>query len=149
MEIQGTIIKVLPIREGTSARGPWKSQDYVLETEEQYPKRFVFNAFGGDRIEQFGIKENEKLKVYFDIDAHEFNERWYNTVRAWKVERIGEEIPEAQPDGGTIISGPQQPAPFPQQPAPFPPQPAPFPQQPAPFPPQPESEGGSDDDLPF
>ncbi len=126
MEIEGIIIKVLPAKEGTSARGPWKSQDYVIQTEEQYPKRCVFNVFGSDRIQQFEIKENEKLKVSFDIDAHEFNERWYNTVRAWKVERVGEQIMGPQPESGTVIPGPQ----------------------PAPFPPQPEA-GGSDDDLPF
>ena len=30
MELQGKIIAVLAPREGTSARGPWKSQEYVI-----------------------------------------------------------------------------------------------------------------------
>lgn len=89
MEIQGIILAVLPPREGTSDRGPWKSQEYVIETHEQYPKKMVFNVFGADRIEQFSIKLNEEVKVSFDIDAHEYNGRWFNSIRAWSVQRVG------------------------------------------------------------
>ena len=47
MEIEGKIIVVLPAREGVSARGTqWKSQDYVIETHEAYPKKCCFNVFG-------------------------------------------------------------------------------------------------------
>ena len=89
MEIQGIIIAVLPPREGTSNRGPWKSQEYVIETHEQYPKKMVFNVFGADRIEQFSIKLNEEVKVSFGIDAHEYNGRWFNSILAWSVQRVG------------------------------------------------------------
>ena len=67
MELQGKIIAVLPAREGTSARGPWKSQEYVIETHDQYPKKMVFNVFGADRIDQFAIKTGEEIIVSFDI----------------------------------------------------------------------------------
>lgn len=40
MELQGRVIVVMEPREGTSARGPWKSQQYVIETHDQYPKRW-------------------------------------------------------------------------------------------------------------
>lgn len=89
MDLQGRVIAVLPPREGTSDRGPWKSQEYVIETHEQYPKKMVFNVFGADRIEQFSIKLNEEVKVSFDIDAHEYNGRWFNSIRAWSVQRMG------------------------------------------------------------
>ena len=68
MDLQGKVIAVLPAREGTSARGPWKSQEYVIETHDQYPKKMVFNVFGADRIEQFAIKAGDELNVSFDID---------------------------------------------------------------------------------
>ena len=38
----------------------------------------------------------EQLNVSFDIDAREWNGRWFNSLRAWKVERMGNEMP-AQP----------------------------------------------------
>ena len=89
MDLQGKVIAVLPAREGTSARGPWKSQEYVIETHDQYPKKMVFNVFGADRIERFAIKLNEEIKVSFDIDAHEYNGCWFNSIRAWSVQRVG------------------------------------------------------------
>lgn len=89
MEIQGRIIAVLPLREGTSSKGAWKSQEYVVETHDQYPKKLVFNVFGEDKINQFAIKQGEELKVSFDIDAHEYNGRWFNNIRAWSVQRVG------------------------------------------------------------
>ena len=142
MEIEGKIIAVIPAREGVSARtgSPWKTQDYVIETHEQYPKKCCFNVFGSDKIQLFDIKVGEELRVSFDIDAHEYQGRWFNSIRAWKVERID---PNAAPV-------PAQPMPFDQPGAAQPVQPAaPAASAPeaAPFPPQ--TDGGSEDDLPF
>ncbi len=88
MEITGRIIAVLPERGGVSKTGnEWKMQEYVLETHEQYPKKLCFNVFGADKIAQFNIQAGEELTVSFDINAREYNGRWYNDIRAWRVER--------------------------------------------------------------
>ena len=89
MEIQGKIIAALPERSGVSARGEWKSQTYVIETQGQYPKKLAFDVFGEERIKQFNIKQGEELTVSFDFDAHEYNGRWFNSVRAFNVEKSG------------------------------------------------------------
>lgn len=85
MELQGKIIAVLPERSGESARGAWKTQDFVLETHDAYPKKMVFNVFGAERLERFNIQAGQEVLVSFDIDAHEYQGRWYNTVRAFDV----------------------------------------------------------------
>lgn len=90
MELTGKIIAVLPERGGTSTRtgNTWKSQEFVIETiNEQYPRKCVFTVFGEDRLSQMNIQLNEILTVSFDIDAHEYNGRWFNDIRAWKVDR--------------------------------------------------------------
>lgn len=88
MEITGKIIAVLPERGGISKTGnEWKMQEYVLETHEQYPRKMCFNVFGADKIAQFNIQAGEEMTVSFDINAREYNGRWYNDIRAWKVER--------------------------------------------------------------
>ena len=89
MEIEGKIIAVLPARGGTSARtgNAWKSQEFVIETQEQYPRRCIFRVFGEDRLNAMNIQMGETLTVSFDIDAHEYNGRWFNDISAWKVER--------------------------------------------------------------
>lgn len=90
MELTGKIIAALPERGGVSSRsgGEWKAQTFVLETiNEQYPKKFVFDVFGSDRLANFNIQVGETMTVSFDIDAHEYNGRWFNDIRAWKVDR--------------------------------------------------------------
>ena len=91
MEIQGKVIAVLPERSGTSQRGEWRSQTYVIETQEQYPKKMAFDVFGGDRIVNFGIHLGEVINVSFDIDAHEYQGRYFNQIRAWNVTKVSQQ----------------------------------------------------------
>ena len=93
LEITGRIIAVLDKRTGVSnATGSvWSVQQYVIETHEQYPKRMCFDVFGEDRINQFAIQIGEEMTVSFDLDAREYQGRWYNSIRAWKVEKVKSE----------------------------------------------------------
>ena len=127
MELTGKIIAVMEPRGGVSARTgtTWKSQEYVLEVPGQYPKRCLFNVFGEDRINQFNIQNGDELTIQFDIDAREYNGRWFNDIRAYNVIRGQQPVPGAQP-----VAAPSEAT------SPFPPA-----QEPA-------SEGASDD-LPF
>lgn len=91
MEIQGKVIAVLPERSGVSARGEWKSQTYVIETQEQYPKKMAFDVFGADKIASFSIHSGEVINVSFDIDAHEYQGRYFNQIRAWNVTKVSQQ----------------------------------------------------------
>lgn len=132
MELTGRIIAVMAAQSGVSARtgNAWMSQEYVIEVPGQYPRKCVFRLFGEDRIKQFNIQQGEDLTIQFDIDAHEYNGRWFNEVRAYNVVR-GQ---VAQPVAGASAA------------APFPPAGAAT----APFPPaqEPAAENAADD-LPF
>jgi len=150
MDLTGTIIAVMPVQSGTSSRtgNPWMSQEYVLEIPGSYPKRTVFRIFGEDRIKQFNIKQGEpNVTIQFDIDAHEYNGRWFNEVRCYNVLRPAVQQPYQQsyaPQAQPAAASPQ-----PSQ-SPFPPA-----QQAMPFPPQvdaqgrPVEQGAGADDLPF
>ena len=116
MEITGKIIAVLPANSGTSARtgNPWMSQTYVIETQGQYPKKLAFDVFGEERIKQFNIQQGEELTVRFDFDAHEYNGRWFNQIRAFNVEKIGQQTtqqPTTQPTANVANQQAQQQAP--------------------------------------
>lgn len=91
MEITGKIIAALEPRGGVSQRtgNNWKMQEFVIETLEQYPRKCMFNVFGEDRLNEMKIQVGEVLTVSFDIDAREYNGRWYNDIRAWRVVRGG------------------------------------------------------------
>jgi len=98
MEVIGKIIVVQPVQTGEGKNGIWKKQEYVIEYDHsaQYPRRMMFNLWG-DKIDQFNIKEGQNLKINFDIDCREYNGRWYNDIRAWKIE-AGNEAPLANAD---------------------------------------------------
>ena len=87
MEIQGKIIQVLPLQEGTSSKGNvWRLQPYVLETQDQYPRKVYFEVYGEERIKQCPAQVGDEVTVSFDIESHEYNGRWFTQVRAWKIE---------------------------------------------------------------
>lgn len=172
MELQGKVIIMTERRTGVSKTtgNPWAAQDFVIETHEQYPKRMMFTVFGEDKLNLFNIQMGEEINVYFDINAREYNGKYYNDIRAWRVDRVDPNNPMPQQTAAPAY--PQQPgmqqfppqqtaAPaYPQQQAmqqPFPPQ-----QQAAPaYPQQPQagapaaapatdfSQQGDDENLPF
>jgi len=129
MELTGKIIAVMEPRSGVSARtgNSWMTQEYVIEVPGQYPKRCLFNLFGEDRIKQFNIQMGEEITISFDIDAREYNGRWFNDIRAYNVTRGAAPV-AAAPVAGAPVAQPAVENPFP--------------------PAEPASEGSADD-LPF
>lgn len=89
MEIQGKIIAILPANSGVSKSGnQWTSQEYVLETQGNHKTKMCFSVFGEDRIRQFDIKQGEEVIARFDIDAHEYNGRWYNKISVYNINHV-------------------------------------------------------------
>ena len=90
MEIKGKIIHILPLQEGVSKAGnPWKKQEYVLETLEQYPKKVCFDLFG-DKADQYRAEIGDEVVLSFDIESREYNGRWFTSIRGWKLEKATE-----------------------------------------------------------
>lgn len=86
MEIKGKIIVALPEMSGTSKAGnPWKKREYVLETQETYPKKVHFDFFG-DRADQYPLNVGDVITLSFDIESREYMGRWYTSIRGWKAE---------------------------------------------------------------
>ena len=103
MEVTGKIIAIMPANSGVSQRTgqTWMSQQYVLEVPGMYPKRMVFEVFGEDKIRNFAIQQGQDVVVSFEIDAHEYQGRWFNEVRAWDVKPFGQQQP---PSGAAVAS---------------------------------------------
>ena len=88
VEIKGKIIEILPEKSGQSANGEWRKQEYILETESNYPKKICFMAWG-DKIGEFNLQQGENVEVSVDLESREYNGRWYTDVKAWKVSKDG------------------------------------------------------------
>lgn len=141
MELQGKVIAETQERSGTSARGEWKVKGYVIETHDSYPRKMMFEVFGEDRLRRFNIQIGQEVLVSFDIDAHEYNGRWFNSIRAFDVRQVD---PASM---GAAVG--VQPAPATSAFAAPAAEAAPVGGADAPFPPAPEAGEGSQDDLPF
>jgi hypothetical protein len=91
LDVTGKIVQVLDLQSGTSARGDWKKQEFILETEEQYPRKICISLWG-DRINDIaGVQiGKELLTVSIALESREFNGRWYTDVRGWKIQRAGQ-----------------------------------------------------------
>lgn len=124
MDVVGKIIAALPPKSGTSQSTgkPWQVNAYVLQTNEQTPKNIAFDVFGAERIEQYNLKVGDMVTVSIDIDAHEYNGRWYNQIRAWNVvnhasaqQPVAQQAPPPTPQSGALFPQPSasgaQPAP--------------------------------------
>lgn len=87
LDFTGKLIQVMPEVSGQGAKGPWRKQDFIFETtDSQYPKKACFQAWGDkiDAILKFAI--GDEIKVSFNIESRDYNDKWYNDLRVWKVE---------------------------------------------------------------
>lgn len=136
MELQGKVIAAVEQRKGVSARGEWVSQDFVIETHDTYPRKMMFTVFGADRLQRFQIQVGQEVNVSFDINAREWNGRWFNDIRAFDVRQVvpGQSAADALPpfEGAAPVAAAAAPA-----------------QAADPFAAAAESTEESQDDLPF
>lgn len=87
MDIKGRVLQLLPLQTGEGKNGTWKKQDFVIETDGQYPKKVCISAWG-DKINEGALKVGNEVNVSFDIESREYNGRWYTDVKAWKIDSM-------------------------------------------------------------
>ncbi len=87
IQVKGTVIQVLKPESGVSKAGKeWKKQEFVIETNEQFPKKVCFTLFG-DKISLIdGIAEGTEVEVFFSVESRDFNGKWFHNINAWKIE---------------------------------------------------------------
>ena len=99
MEITGRIIQKLDMQKGASAKGEWKKQEFIIETNDKFPKKVCVSAWSEkvDDLTRFNI--NDTVKVSYNLESREYNGRWYTDARAWKIQGSGAaaQSPEADP----------------------------------------------------
>lgn len=85
MEIVGRLDSILEPQTGESAKGAWRKDSFVIETQDQYPKKVNISYFG-DKVNINSFNINDEIKVSINIDSREFNGKWYTNVTAWRIE---------------------------------------------------------------
>ena len=89
MEVTGILVKKTSEREGVSKQSgmPWKIAEYLIEIPGQFPRHINFRVSDGQvgRLARFDSLVGKTVTVSFDIDAHEYEGRWFNELNAWGI----------------------------------------------------------------
>jgi translation initiation factor IF-1 len=90
IEVEGVIIKEYPAKEGVSQRtgNAWKSQEFVIQTKDQYPRTCLFRIFGADRLQQMNIHQGDTVHVWLDINARPWQDRYFNDINCYQCDHI-------------------------------------------------------------
>lgn len=98
LEITGKVSQILPLESGQGKNGTWKKQYFVVEyMDGQYPKKVCIMLWGDKTDIVKNMAPGMEVKVAFNVESREFNNRWYTDVKAWRVELGGSQSqPSAQ-----------------------------------------------------
>lgn len=134
LELEGTLRQKLGVQSGTSARGPWAKQEFIVEFPDgNFTSQACFTAWGQDKVAELDkYQVGDRVKVSFNLKSREFNGRWYNDLQIWRIAPAG----EAQPAAAAPAYAPAAPQ-------------APAPMAPAPTLDDMPAVSGPEDDLPF
>ena len=86
MEIQGKVVRLGNLTEGTSPRGAWRKQELIIETIEQYPKQVCLVCWGDRVAEAQNFTPGQTIKAQISIESREFNGKWYTDVRPFRFD---------------------------------------------------------------
>jgi hypothetical protein len=86
LELTGKIFSFLPEQTGAGKNGAWVRQDFIVETQEQYPKKVCLSAWGDKVAILKNFSVGDTVKASFNAESREYNGRWYTDLRIWKLE---------------------------------------------------------------
>lgn len=94
MQEHGRIICVMQKRQGVSQRSGemWESQSYVLEIDGRYTRRVLFDIFGSSAIARANLQVGDFVTMMGEVEAHEYQGRWYNGVRCYDIMKNGQSV---------------------------------------------------------
>jgi hypothetical protein len=90
LEVSGKVFRILNEQKGTSAGGKdWIKQDFVIETEDQYPKKIAITAMGDKIVPSVkGLKLGQLVTVHINIESREYQDKWFSNVNAWRIDKL-------------------------------------------------------------
>ncbi|MBK8701728.1 MAG: DUF3127 domain-containing protein [Saprospiraceae bacterium] len=88
-EIEGTLHKVFDLESKTAS---FQTREFVITTEGTYPQFVKFQAVQDRTGIVEGLKEGDKIKVFFDIRGREWQGKYFTNLNAWKIEKVNKAV---------------------------------------------------------
>ncbi len=98
LEISGKVFTLLQEQSGEGKNGRWVKQEFVIETEDQFPKKVCFSTWGDKVAEVKKLAEGDTVEVSFNVESREYSGRWYTDLRAWKIVKSSGQSAENKQD---------------------------------------------------
>lgn len=76
------------MQSGQGKNGTWKKQEFIIETQDKFPKKVCLSLWG-EKVDETRLNPGEKITASINIESREYNGRWYTDVRAWKIAKGG------------------------------------------------------------
>ena len=95
--LTATFEKHLPEQTGQGKNGEWRKQDFIVKTNDNYPKQICFTVWGETTNLVKTLKPGEIITVSFDLESREYNNRYYTEAKAWKIEKANQP-PQTEPE---------------------------------------------------
>ena len=91
LELEGTLRQKLGVQSGTSARGQWAKQEFILEYPDgNFTAQACFTAWGQDKVQELDkYQVGDRIRVSFNLKSREYNGRWYNDLQIWRIAPAG------------------------------------------------------------
>ena len=92
MEFTGRILKVFPPVTGVSKAGnEWKKQEFIFEFFENSTDRWsdkVLFSLMNQSVDEHNLIEGEEVRIGFCHAVREYNERFFNELRLYRLEKV-------------------------------------------------------------
>jgi hypothetical protein len=118
LSVKGRVFQILKAETGVSKGGKeWSKREFVIDTEEQFPRKVCFTLFGDKTSLINNLAVGEMVDVSFNIESREYNGKWFHNINAWKIDKptenqsspagapeysIDDIPPEADENGGDL-----------------------------------------------
>jgi hypothetical protein len=75
-------------RSGVKEGKEWRVTAFLIETKGKYPKKVLLEAWNDIATVVEGLNKGDEIEVLFEPEAREYNEKWYNTIKCFKLELL-------------------------------------------------------------
>lgn len=93
MELQGRVVRLLPLKEGVSQStgNPYRTQDFIFGYYENpsdiYERNILLNV-RNENIDKYKLAENDKIKVRIALSCREYpqgSNKYFNDIRTGDI----------------------------------------------------------------
>jgi len=88
MNISGKVVQILQEMKGEGKNGPWSRQDFIIETNDQYPKKVCISVWN-NKINLSNLNPGDPVSMDISVESREYNGRWYTDVKALSLSTEG------------------------------------------------------------